>query len=91
MPLELAIRSASGLPADIFGIAERGYLKTGAYADIAVFDPKQYVDRATFDAPHQYSEGARYVFVNGDPAVFAGTPTGTLAGRALRHTKPEKK
>ena len=45
---------------------------------------------ATFDAPHQYSEGARYVFVNGQPAVFAGHPTGALAGRALQRPKRTK-
>jgi N-acyl-D-aspartate/D-glutamate deacylase len=80
-----AIRSSSGLPADILGLTDRGYLKPGQAADVAVFDPTQYLDTATFDDPYQYSTGVRYVFVAGKPAIFAGTPTGALAGRALRH------
>lgn len=85
LPIEQAIRSASGLPADILGLPERGYLRTGFFADIVVFDPEAFVDTATYDNPHQYAAGMKYVFVNGHPAVHAGTPTGTLAGRALRH------
>lgn len=81
-----AIRSATSLPADILGITDRGYLKAGAYADVVVLDPEQVRDAATFDEPHQYSQGVDYVFVNGRPAVHAGTPTGALAGRALRHS-----
>ncbi len=88
IPLEHAIRSSSGLPADIIGFKDRGYLKEGQFADVVVFDPMEYIDAATFDDPHQYAKGTRYVFVNGVPAVFAGTPTGTLAGRALRHPSP---
>lgn len=89
--LEHAIRSASGLPADILGLKDRGYLKPDQAADIVVFDPAKYIDEATFDAPHRYSTGVRYVFVNGTPAVHEGIPTGALAGKALRHasTKPE--
>jgi N-acyl-D-aspartate/D-glutamate deacylase len=87
LPLELAIRSASGLPADILGMQDRGYLKPGMYADVTVFDAKTFIDTATFDEPHRYAEGVRYVFVNGVPAVYSGRPTGTLAGRALR--RPE--
>ncbi len=83
--IEQAVRSASGLPADILGMKDRGYLKVGKFADVVVLDPRQYIDTATFDAPHQYSRGTRYVFVNGHPAVFRGMPTGALAGKALRH------
>ena len=86
--IEHAIRSCSGLPADIIGFRDRGYLKADYFADVVVFDPKTYIDAATFDDPHQYAQGTRYVFVNGQPAVFQGVPTGTLAGRALRHPTP---
>ncbi|MCH9656161.1 MAG: D-aminoacylase [Planctomycetes bacterium] len=86
IPLEHAVRSATGLPADILGLKDRGYLRPGAYADIVVFDPKQLIDQATFDNPHQYSKGVRYLFVNGKPAISAGSPTGSLAGKALRHS-----
>jgi N-acyl-D-amino-acid deacylase len=84
--LEHAIRSASGLPADILGLQDRGYLSEGCAADIVVFDPAKYIDEATFDEPHHYSSGVRFVFVNGVPAVHEGIPTGALAGRALRHS-----
>ena len=85
LPLERAIRSATGLPAEILGLTDRGLLKSGHFADIAVFDPKTFRDAATFDDPHQYSVGARYVFVNGTVAISRGTVTGALAGKSLRH------
>ncbi|HUQ69022.1 MAG TPA: D-aminoacylase [Planctomycetaceae bacterium] len=85
LPVEAAIRSASGLPAEILGLPERGRLTPGFFADVVVFDPKEYRDAATFEDPHQYTRGMSYVFVNGQPAVHQGIPTGTLAGRALRH------
>ncbi|WP_437205955.1 N-acyl-D-amino-acid deacylase family protein [Planctomicrobium sp. SH664] len=84
IPLEAAIRSASGLPADIIGMRDRGYLKPGLVADVVVFDPKSFVDQATFEQPYQFSAGLKYVFVNGVPAVIDGEPTGALAGKALR-------
>jgi N-acyl-D-amino-acid deacylase len=83
--LEQAIRSASGLPADILKLPERGYLKPGYFADIVVFDPKTYIDRATYDKPHQYATGVRYLLVNGKMAIDEGKYTGALAGRVLRH------
>jgi N-acyl-D-aspartate/D-glutamate deacylase len=87
MPLEQAIRSASGLPADILRIKDRGYLKPGYYADVVVFDPKTFRDTATFDKPHSYATGVVYLFVNGVAAVDGGKVTGALAGKALRHHK----
>lgn len=84
LPLSQAIRSSSGLPADILGLADRGYLRPGLAADVAVFDPKTFVDTATYNHPARYSTGIRYVFVAGSPAIFEGTPTGALAGRAVR-------
>jgi N-acyl-D-aspartate/D-glutamate deacylase len=82
--LEQALRSATGLPADILRLTDRGYLRPGAYADVVAFDPATYRDAATFEEPHQYSPGVRHLFVNGEPAIAAGKPTGTLAGKALR-------
>jgi len=84
IPLNQAIRSATGLPADILGLTDRGYLKPGQAADIVVFDPNTIIDTATFEKPHQYADGMQYVFVNGVAAVYEGTPTGALAGNALR-------
>ncbi|MGH7170064.1 MAG: amidohydrolase family protein, partial [Gemmataceae bacterium] len=83
--LEHAIRSASGLPADILHLPERGYLKTGYFADVVVFDPKTFRDTATFDKPHQYATGVRYLFVNGKLAIDDGKFMVELAGKVLRH------
>ena len=85
VPLEQALRSASGLPADILRLPERGYLKPGYFADVVVFDPAQFRDTATFDRSHEYATGVRYLFVNGVPALDNGRYTGALAGQALRH------
>lgn len=81
-----AIRSATSLPADILGLKDRGRLEVGQAADIVVFDPETLRDAATFSNPHQYSRGIRFVFVNGKPAIAEGIPTGTLAGKPLRHS-----
>lgn len=84
--LEHAIRSSTGLPADVLKLTDRGYLKPGAYADVVVFDPKDYRDTATFDKPHQYAAGVKWVFVNGVAAVADGTHVPeALGGRVLRH------
>ncbi|MEX0718296.1 MAG: D-aminoacylase [Planctomycetaceae bacterium] len=89
LPLEQAIRSASGLPADILELPDRGYLREGYVADIVAFDPEAFRDKATFESPHQYSTGCRYVFVAGEAAVFEEKPTGALVGKALRRAKRE--
>src|SRR5262249_13370136 len=85
---EHAIRSASGLPADVLKLPQRGYLKPGYFADVVVFDPKTFRDTATFEKPHQYSTGVRWLYVNGEAAVADGKPTKALAGRVLRHAQP---
>lgn len=85
LPIEQAIRSASGLPADIMHLPERGYLKQGYFADIVVFDPAKFRDTATFDKPHQYAPGIQMLYVNGVATIADGKPTHALAGRALRH------
>ncbi len=83
--IEQAIRSATGLPADILKLPERGYLKPGYFADILVFDPKTFRDKATYEQPHQYSTGVRYLFVNGRIAINDGNANDSLPGRVLRH------
>lgn len=82
--LAFAIRSASGLPADILGLKDRGYLKAGHKADVVLFDPSTFRDQATFDVPDKYAAGARWVAVNGIPVIADGKRTGALPGRALR-------
>jgi N-acyl-D-amino-acid deacylase len=85
VPLEQAIRSSSGLPADILGLKDRGYLKPGQFADVVVFDPKAFRDTATFEKPHQDATGVKYLFVNGKAAIDGGEFKQVLAGQALRH------
>ena len=87
LSLASAVRGASGLPADILGLTDRGYLRPGMVADITVFDPKTFMDLATFEEPFHAPTGLRYVFVAGVPAVYEGQATGALAGTALRKTK----
>jgi N-acyl-D-aspartate/D-glutamate deacylase len=89
LPLEQAVRSCTGLPADILELADRGYLKPGMRADVVVFDPKAYRDTATFDKPHQYAAGVKWVFVNGKAVVADGQHRPeVLAGQVLRHSEP---
>lgn len=88
LPLEQAVRSASGLAADILGLQDRGYLRVGQAADIVAFNPETYRDTATFDDPHQYATGVEYLLVNGTLAMARGHITGALAGKPLR--KPKK-
>jgi len=82
--LEDAVRKMTSLPAQKLGLRDRGLLRPGLYADITVFDPDKVIDRATFDAPHQFSEGIVEVFVNGIAVVDQGKITGRLPGRILR-------
>ena len=80
---EFVIRSYSGLAADFFRIADRGYLREGYIADITILDPDRYRDRATFEEPRLYTEGVVHVLVNGNLAVRDGEVTGALAGIPL--------
>ncbi len=90
LPLEQALRSCNGLPADILHLPERGYLKTGYFADLVVLDPKSFIDKATYDKPHQYATGVKYLFVNGVLAIDDGKFEGKLAGKVLRHKDAER-
>lgn len=81
---EEAIRKMTSLPAEMLGLTDRGVLAVGKAADIVVFDPTTIVDHATFEDPERYSEGIRFVFVNGQAVVNEGRPTNALPGRALR-------
>ena len=82
--LAAAIRSMTGLPAQVLRISDRGVLRPGAYADVVAFDLTLLNDPATFTRPHQLAEGMIEVFVNGEAAVSSGDFTGTLAGRVIR-------
>ncbi len=84
LPLEDAIRKATSAVATRLSIPDRGVLREGFFADIAVFDPNTLIDRSTFEQPHQLSEGVRFVLVNGTMVVRDGKHTGAKPGRALR-------
>jgi N-acyl-D-amino-acid deacylase len=81
--LEEAIHRLSGLPATNLELKDRGFLKTGSFADVVVFDPKTIADRATFEKPHQFAVGVKHVFVNGVQALKDGEPTSARPGRAV--------
>jgi N-acyl-D-aspartate/D-glutamate deacylase len=88
LSLEQAVRSSSGLPADILGLPDRGYVREGYFADLVAFGPSEFIDRATFEEPDRYSDGLPWVLVNGKLAIVDGKPTQSLGGRALRHVAP---
>jgi len=84
IPLPPLIRSMTSLPADRFGLRDRGRIIEGAFADLVLFDPHVIRDRATFQAPQTFSEGLRTVVVNGTVAWETGRDAITRAGRTLR-------
>src|SRR4051794_37591346 len=84
LSLEDAIRKFSALPAQRMHLTDRGVLKQGMWADVAIFDPATVHDRATFDNPNQLSEGMEYVLVNGVPVIDQGKMTGKLPEKVLR-------
>jgi N-acyl-D-amino-acid deacylase len=82
--LETAVHKMTGLSAEKFGLAGRGVIREGAFADLTLFDPAAIVDRATFEAPAQPAAGIEMVMVNGETVLEEGKPTGARPGRALR-------
>jgi N-acyl-D-amino-acid deacylase len=84
MSLEEAIRRMTSLPANKFNLKERGILKEGFIADMVVFDENEVTDMATFENPHQFSKGFKYVFVNGAMTVDNGIHNGARKGVAIR-------
>ena len=79
-----AIHKMTRMPADRIGLAGRGRLEPGAYADIAVMDLEQVQDHATFENPHLYASGVHHVFVNGVAVLLDARMTGQRPGRSLR-------
>jgi N-acyl-D-amino-acid deacylase len=85
IPLEEAIRRMTSLPCDRFGLAGRGRIAEGSWADLVLFDPATVRDRATYKEPKQEPAGIRMVIVNGEVAYEDGRHTGAGAGRMLRY------
>ena len=81
---EAAVHKLTGHGAARFGLKDRGVLRPGAWADIAVFDPQAIAEEADFDQPYRYPSGIAHVLVNGVPALAEGQLTGEMAGQILR-------
>ncbi len=81
--LEEAIRRMTSLPAQKFRLKDRGLLKEGFAADIVIFDEKKVADLSTFEKPHQYSTGFKYVLVNGSITLDTGKHNGSRNGTIL--------
>jgi len=83
--LETAVHKMTGLPAKTFGLADRGTVQVGAFADLVVFDPARIIDRATFEKPLQQSIGIDYVLVNGTLSLLQGNLCPDRAGQVVRN------
>jgi dihydroorotase/N-acyl-D-amino-acid deacylase len=84
LTLEDAVRKFTALPAARMGLADRGVVKAGMFADLTVFDPGTVCDRATFVDPVQTAVGIQHVIVNGVPEIRDARITGARGGRGLR-------
>lgn len=82
--LEEAIRRMTSLAAQKFQLKDRGLLKEGYVADIVIFNEAEVNDKATFENPHQYSVGFKYVLVNGQLVMDEGKHTGARSGGSLK-------
>ena len=83
LTLPEAVQKMTSMNADKLGIRDRGRVREGMFADITIFDQDRVIDRATFEKPHQFPAGIKYVIVNGSVTVDDGRHTGALAGRVV--------
>ena len=83
--LEEAVRKMTSFPAQRLGLTDRGLLRPGMKADIAIFNPAIVRDLATFEKPHQYAEGFSFVIVNGQIVFQSGAMTAARPGKVLYH------
>jgi N-acyl-D-amino-acid deacylase len=84
LSLEEGIRRLTSLSASRIGIKDRGVIRTGAWADLAIFDPATFREKATTFEPNQLATGMRHVLVNGVVTLRDGERTGDHGGHALR-------
>jgi len=82
--MPFAVRSMTGMGADFLGLSDRGYIREGMRADIAVLDRDAIRDLATYEDPQRFSEGTVHVLVNGVFAIREGAHTGANAGVPIR-------
>jgi N-acyl-D-amino-acid deacylase len=78
------VRKMASLNASKLGLRDRGQLRPGDFADVAIFDPAKVIDKSTYAAPFAYNEGIEFVIVNGRVVLDGGKHTGEMPGRALR-------
>ena len=83
LSLAEAVRKLTSLPAANLGIKDRGLVRSGMRADLAIFDPAKIADTATYDKPQQFAVGMRDVLVNGQPVLLDGEMTNARPGRAV--------
>ena len=83
LTLEDAVRKMSSQTARRLSIHNRGLITEGYYADIAIFDADEIIDKATFEEPHQYATGIKFVLVNGQVVVEQGRHTGRRPGKII--------
>jgi N-acyl-D-amino-acid deacylase len=83
--IQTAVKKMTSMPAEKLGFKKRGLLKKNNFADVVVFDPNTVIDNATFEKPHQYPTGIKYVIVNGKITVKDNEHTGEVNGRIIRH------
>ena len=79
-----AVHRMTGMPAQKFHLAERGFVREGFFADLVIFDPAKIADTATYEDPRRYPDGLSHVIVNGTVVARDGHHTGARPGRALR-------
>jgi len=82
--VEEAVRKMTSVPANSLRFLDRGVLRPGARADIAIFDPETIADNATIEEPSRYADGVEYVLVNGQVTIENGDHNGTRAGMVLK-------
>jgi N-acyl-D-amino-acid deacylase len=85
-PLETAVYKMTGLTAKTFGLKDRGVLRAGAFADIAIFDAGEVDEAASFARPIQAAKGIEAVIVNGKIVWRNGKATGARPGEVLRRS-----
>ena len=84
LSIEQAVHRASGMPAAKFGLADRGVIAAGAWADLVLFDPLVINDVATYDDPRRHPTGLQAVWVGGTAVMHDGQHTGERPGRTVR-------
>ncbi len=91
LTVEEAVKKMTSLPAQVFRLERRGLIQISMFADLTIFNPREFKDQATYSNPHQYSQGLNYVIVNGEIVVADNRHTGKKPGLILYGSGYEKK